>query len=187
MCATMIRLLKPSATLADINDPTQTKYHPILQEMAKELESLGAHIIAIKDMAGLLKPQAAYRLISELKDTVNLPIHLHTHAVQAVARHLHILRSNQSWRRHRRCGASAAGGTTSQPSISSLYYAWKVLNTRRKSISITYTKSTVIGEDIRDYYEGFEGGIQTTSTEVYNHQMPVDNTRTCNNRRMQSA
>ena len=64
----------------DINDPTQTKYTiQYYKEMAKELESLGAHIIAIKDMAGLLKPQAAYRLISELKDTVNLPIHLHTH------------------------------------------------------------------------------------------------------------
>ena len=63
----------------DINDPTQTKYTiQYYKEMAKELESLGAHIIAIKDMAGLLKPQAAYRLISELKDTVNLPIHLHT-------------------------------------------------------------------------------------------------------------
>ncbi len=47
--------------------------------MAKELEQLGAHIIAIKDMAGLLKPQAAYRLISELKETTDLPIHLHTH------------------------------------------------------------------------------------------------------------
>ena len=47
--------------------------------MAKELEQLGAHIIAIKDMAGLLKPQAAYRLISELKETTDLPIYLHTH------------------------------------------------------------------------------------------------------------
>ena len=47
--------------------------------MAKELEAAGAHILAIKDMAGLLKPEAAYRLISELKATVDLPIHLHSH------------------------------------------------------------------------------------------------------------
>ena len=49
------------------------------KNMAKELEQSGAHILAIKDMAGLLKPEAAYRLISELKDTVSLPIHLHSH------------------------------------------------------------------------------------------------------------
>ena len=47
--------------------------------MAKELEAAGAHILAIKDMAGLLKPEAAYRLITELKSTVDIPIHLHTH------------------------------------------------------------------------------------------------------------
>lgn len=64
----------------DINDPSRAKYNvQYYKDMAKELEQLGAHIIAIKDMAGLLKPQAAYRLISELKETTDLPIHLHTH------------------------------------------------------------------------------------------------------------
>ncbi|NCB66497.1 MAG: pyruvate carboxylase, partial [Bacilli bacterium] len=107
----------------DINDPTQTKYTiQYYKEMAKELESLGAHIIAIKDMAGLLKPQAAYRLISELKDTVNLPIHLHTHDTsgngiytysEAIKAGVDIVD----------VAMSAMSGTTSQPSISSLYYA----------------------------------------------------------------
>src|SRR5699024_7404122 len=63
----------------DINDSSRVKYSmKYYKDMAKELEAAGAHIIAIKDMAGLLKPQASYRLISELKDTVDLPIHLHT-------------------------------------------------------------------------------------------------------------
>ena len=107
----------------DINDQTQTKYTiQYYKEMAKELESLGAHIVAIKDMAGLLKPQAAYRLISELKDTVNLPIHLHTHDTsgngiytysEAIKAGVDIVD----------VAMSAMSGTTSQPSISSLYYA----------------------------------------------------------------
>ena len=64
----------------DILDPSRTKYNvQYYRDMAKELEAIGAHMIAIKDMAGLLKPQAAFRLISELKETTDLPIHLHTH------------------------------------------------------------------------------------------------------------
>ncbi|CAM4045411.1 pyruvate carboxylase [Lederbergia lenta] len=68
----------------DINDPSRAKYNvEYYKHLAKELENLGAHILGIKDMAGLLKPQAAYRLISELKESVNIPIHLHTHDTSA--------------------------------------------------------------------------------------------------------
>lgn len=64
----------------DILDDSRAKYTvQYYKDMARELEATGAHILAIKDMAGLLKPQAAYRLISELKDATSLPIHLHTH------------------------------------------------------------------------------------------------------------
>ena len=67
----------------DILDPRRDKYDlKYYVTMAKELEKAGANIIAIKDMAGLLKPEAAYQLVSALKDTVNLPIHLHTHGKQ---------------------------------------------------------------------------------------------------------
>lgn len=156
----------------DINDPTQTKYTiQYYKEMAKELESLGAHIIAIKDMAGLLKPQAAYRLISELKDTVNLPIHLHTHDTsgngiytysEAIKAGVDIVD----------VAMSAMSGTTSQPSISSLYYALEGSEHAPEINIHNVHKINRYWEDIRDYYEEFEGGIQTTSTEVYNHQMP---------------
>ena len=156
----------------DINDPIQTKYTiQYYKKMAKELESLGAHIIAIKDMAGLLKPQAAYRLISELKDTVNLPIHLHTHDTsgngiytysEAIKAGVDIVD----------VAMSAMSGTTSQPSISSLYYALEGSEHAPEINIHNVHKINRCWEDIRDYYEEFEGGIQTTSTEVYNHQMP---------------
>ena len=64
----------------DILDPRRDKYDlKYYVDMAKELAAAGANIIAIKDMAGLLKPEASYRLVSALKDAVDLPIHLHTH------------------------------------------------------------------------------------------------------------
>ncbi|MDU6524416.1 MAG: pyruvate carboxylase, partial [Enterococcus sp.] len=107
----------------DILDSNRTKYNvQYYKDMARELEALGAHMIAIKDMAGLLKPQAAFRLISELKETTDLPIHLHTHdtagngiltlsaAVKAGVDVVDV-------------ATSAMSGATSQPSMSSLYYA----------------------------------------------------------------
>src|SRR5699024_2247318 len=61
-------------------DKGQKKYDlDYYKNMARELEEAGTHILGIKDMAGLLKPEAAYQLISELKETVDVPIHLHTH------------------------------------------------------------------------------------------------------------
>src|SRR5690625_7793030 len=64
----------------NILDPNETKYNlAYYQKLAKELEKSGAHILGIKDMGGLLKPEAAYQLVSSLKETVDLPIHLHTH------------------------------------------------------------------------------------------------------------
>src|SRR5699024_1777645 len=64
----------------NILDTNRTKYNlAYYQQLAKELEQAGAHILGIKDMAGLLKPEAAYRLIIALKDVVSIPIHLHTH------------------------------------------------------------------------------------------------------------
>lgn len=64
----------------DILDPSRPKYDlEYYVSLAKELESAGAHILGIKDMAGLLKPQAAYELVSALKDELTIPIHLHTH------------------------------------------------------------------------------------------------------------
>lgn len=156
----------------DLNDPKQAKYTiAYYKEMAKELEQMGAHIIAIKDMAGLLKPQAAYRLVSELKDTVSVPIHLHTHDTsgngiftlsEAIKAGVDIVDVAQS----------AMSGTTSQPSLSSLYFAMEG-SERAPEINIeNVQKINRYWEDVRSYYNDFETGIHTTSTEVYHHEMP---------------
>ncbi|WP_313470311.1 pyruvate carboxylase subunit B, partial [Carnobacterium sp.] len=156
----------------DINDPTRDKYTvEYYKKMAKELEKQGAHIIAVKDMAGILKPQAAYRLISELKASVDLPIHLHTHDTSgngiftyasAVKAGVDIVDVTMS----------AMSGATSQPSMNSLYYA--LLDTERVP-SITIENAQQINrywEDVRARYNDFENGVSAPQTEVYQHEMP---------------
>ncbi len=156
----------------DINDPSRAKYNvQYYKDMAKELEQLGAHIIAIKDMAGLLKPQAAYRLISELKETTDLPIHLHTHDTSGNGIITYSAAS--------KAGVdivdvamSAMSGNTSQPSMSSLYYAL-VNGPRLPEITIENAqKLNHYWEDVRMYYKPFENGLNAPETEVYMHEMP---------------
>lgn len=156
----------------DILDPSRTKYNvQYYKNMAKELESIGAHMIAIKDMAGLLKPQAAYRLVSELKETTDLPIHLHTHdtagngiitlsaAVKAGVDVVDV-------------ATSAMSGATSQPSMSSLYYALQY-GDRAPELNLKNVRQiNHYWEDVRPYYSSFENGLVAAQTEVYSHEMP---------------
>ncbi|MGG5368948.1 pyruvate carboxylase [Enterococcus sp. AZ196] len=156
----------------DILDSSRTKYNvQYYKDMAKELEALGAHVIAIKDMAGLLKPQAAFHLISELKETTDLPIHLHTHdtagngiitlsaAVKAGVDIVDV-------------ATSAMSGATSQPSMSSLYYALQY-GDRAPDLNLKNVRQlNHYWEDVRPYYSSFENGIMAAQTEVYKHEMP---------------
>ncbi|MGO1919123.1 MAG: pyruvate carboxylase [Alkalibacterium gilvum] len=156
----------------DLLDSNQTKYTmAYYKRMAKELEASGAHILAIKDMAGLLKPQAAYRLIGELKDTVSIPIHLHMHDTSgngvytygaAIRAGVDIVDVAQS----------ALSGKTSQPSMGSLYYALEGTSHAPKYNIKNVEQLNRFWEDTRKYYTDFEEGMPAASTEVYTHQMP---------------
>lgn len=156
----------------DILDPTRTKYTvDYYKALAKELENQGAHILGIKDMAGLLKPEAAYRLISELKETINIPIHLHTHDTsgngiftyaRAIDGGVDIVDT----------ALSSMAGLTSQPSASSLFYALDG-NKRRPNVNIEALEQLAhYWEDVRKYYYDFESGMMAPHSEVYQHEMP---------------
>ncbi|WP_209121885.1 pyruvate carboxylase [Alkalihalobacillus sp. BA299] len=156
----------------DILDPTRKKYDlQYYKHLAKELESQGAHILGIKDMAGLLKPQAAYELVSTLREAIDIPIHLHTHdtsgngiftyakAIEAGVDIVDVAISSMS-------------GLTSQPSANSLYYALQNIE-RRPNIDIhKLDQLSFYWEDTRKYYEAFESGMNTPHSEVYEHEMP---------------
>ncbi len=156
----------------DVMDSSRSKYNlAYYANMAKELENMGAHIIGIKDMAGLLKPQAAYHLITELKQTVDIPIHLHTHdtAGNGIITYSAATKAGVDIVD---VAASAMSSATSQPSMSSLYYAL-VDGPRTPSIDIDRVQQiNHYWEDVRKFYAPFENGISAPQTEVYSHEMP---------------
>ncbi|WP_100399470.1 pyruvate carboxylase [Bacillus sp. FJAT-44742] len=156
----------------DILDSSRTKYDlGYYKNLAGELEKSGAHILGIKDMAGLLKPEAAYQLISELKETIDIPIHLHTHDTsgngiftysKAIEAGVDIVD----------VAVSSMAGLTSQPSGNSLYYALAG-NERQPNIDVKAVEElSEFWDDTRKYYQGFESGMNSPHTEVYEHEMP---------------
>lgn len=154
--------------LNDSRDKYTVQYY---KDMAKELEALGAHILAIKDMAGLLKPEAAYRLVSELKESVDIPIHLHTHDTsgngiytyaKAIDAGVDIVDT----------ALGTMAGLTSQPSASSLSYAMQGSGRNVIGDVHAFEKLSNYWEDVRKYYQDFESGMISPHSEIYVHEMP---------------
>ncbi|MFO1445765.1 pyruvate carboxylase [Bacillus sp. Bva_UNVM-123] len=156
----------------DLTDLSRPKYNlNYYKNLAKELENQGAHILAIKDMAGLLKPQSAYTLISELKETVNIPIHLHTHDTSGNGI-LTYAKAIEAGVDIVDVALSTMAGLTSQPSANSLYYALEGTD-RKPNINIQALEQlSYYWEDVRKYYADFESGMMSPHTEVYQHEMP---------------
>ncbi|WP_078409020.1 pyruvate carboxylase [Priestia abyssalis] len=156
----------------DILDPTRRKYDlTYYKKLAKELEASGAHILGIKDMAGLLKPQAAYELISALKETVDIPIHLHSHDTSGNGIFMYA-KAIEAGVDIVDVAVSSMAGLTSQPSANSLYYALEG-HERRPNIDIRRLEQlSAYWEDVRPYYQAFESGMNAPHTEVYVHEMP---------------
>lgn len=156
----------------DILDSSRPKYNlAYYVNMAKELEKAGANIIAIKDMAGLLKPQAAYNLVSALKDAVDLPIHLHTHEGAGNAIYTYG-RAIDAGVDVVDVAYSAFANGTSQPSMNSLYYGLTG-HDRQPQMNIDYMeKMSLYFESVRPYYRGVDHTAPYPATEVYRHEMP---------------
>src|SRR5690606_9461496 len=151
----------------DILDPSRDKYTvQYYKDMAKELEASGAHILAIKDMAGLLKPEAAYRLVSELKDTVSLPIHLHTHDTSGNGIHMYA-KAIEAGVDIVDTALGTMAGLTSQPSANSLYYAMNGSGREVRMDIQSAEKLSHYWEDVRKYYGDFESGMNSPHSEIY--------------------
>ncbi|WP_199425991.1 pyruvate carboxylase [Thermaerobacillus caldiproteolyticus] len=156
----------------DILDSARPKYNlDYYKSLAKELEKAGAHILAIKDMAGLLKPQAAYVLISALKETVDIPIHLHTHDTSGNGIYMYA-KAIEAGVDIVDVAVSSMAGLTSQPSANTLYYALEGTE-RAPHIDINGLEQlSRYWEDVRKFYQEFESGMNAPHTEVYMHEMP---------------
>ncbi|MCZ3393435.1 pyruvate carboxylase, partial [Enterococcus faecium] len=160
------------AYTGDILDTNRTKYNlKYYVDLAQELQAAGAHIIGIKDMSGILKPQAAYALISELKNHLDVPIHLHTHDTtgNGIFLYSEAIRAGVDVVD---VATSTLAGTTSQPSMQSLYYA---LSNNQRQPDLDIQKAEKLDEywaGIRPYYEGFGTQLNGPQTEIYRIEMP---------------
>ncbi|SFI61301.1 pyruvate carboxylase [Thermoflavimicrobium dichotomicum] len=156
----------------DILDPSRTKYTlKYYIDLAKELEKAGAQILGIKDMAGLLKPYAAYELVRALKQEIGIPIHLHTHDTSGNGGAM-LLKAIEAGVDIVDACVSSMSGLTSQPSLNALIAALERTE-RDTGLNLeNYNKLADYWHDVRTYYQGFESEMKSSNTEVYIHEMP---------------
>ena len=156
----------------NILDPDRAKYDlKYYVKMAKELEAAGAHVLGLKDMAGLLKPASAAVLIPALKDAVDLPIHFHTHDTAGVACGT-ILTAAAAGVDAVDCAMDALSGNTSQATLGTIVESLQFTE-RDTGLDIRAIREiSDYWEAVRAHYAAFESGMQAPASEVYLHEMP---------------
>ncbi len=156
----------------DILDPKETKYTlKYYTQLAKDLENAGAHMIAIKDMAGLLKPYAATELVLALKDTVNIPLHLHTHDTSSIQSATY-LKAIEAGVDVVDVALGGLSGLTSQPNFNSIVEMMRNQDRENKFDINKLNEFSNYWEDVREMYYPFESGLKAGTAEVYQHEIP---------------
>lgn len=156
----------------DIDDPKRDKYSlSYYVSLAKELEKRGAHILAIKDMAGLCKPFAAFRLIKAIREEVGLPVHFHTHDSSGIAS-ASVLKAVEAGADVVDLAISSMSGLTSQPNLNSLVAALAPTERDTGLDLEALNEFSIYWEAVRQYYAPFDSGPKFGSAEVYGHEMP---------------
>ena len=156
----------------DVLDPRRDKYSlKYYVKLAKELEKRGAHLLAIKDMAGLCRPFAAAKLVRALKDEIGLPVHFHTHDTSGIAS-ASILAASEAGVDIVDLALGSMSGTTSQPNLNSLVAALE-RTPRATGLDLTAVNDlSAYWEQVREVYAPFDSSPRTGSAEVYVHEMP---------------
>ncbi|MGN6771743.1 MAG: pyruvate carboxylase, partial [Rhizobiaceae bacterium] len=156
----------------DILDPARAKYDlKYSVGLAKELEAAGAHIIAVKDMAGLLKPSAARVLFKALREETDLPIHFHTHDTSGIAGAT-VLAAVEAGVDALDAAMDALSGNTSQPCLGSVVEALKG-SERDPGLDMDWVRRiSFYWEAVRNQYAAFENDLKGPASEVYLHEMP---------------
>jgi pyruvate carboxylase len=156
----------------DLFDPDRAKYDlKYYVGLAKELEAAGVHILGLKDMAGLLKPAAARKLIETLKSEVGLPIHLHTHDTSGAAAAT-IVAAVDAGVDAVDAAMDALSGTTSQPTLGSLVAALAGGPRDPRLDGKVIRELSFYWEAVRTQYRAFESDLRSGASEVYLHEMP---------------
>ena len=156
----------------DVLDPHREKYSlNYYVRLAKEIEKMGAHILGIKDMAGLCKPYAAQRLVEVLRQEIALPIHFHTHDTSGINA-ASILKASEAGVHAADAAIASMSGTTSQPNLNSIVAA---LARTPRDTGLDFgalNQCADYWETVRTYYKPFDSAPPAGTAEVYLHEMP---------------
>ena len=156
----------------DMLEPEPNKYDlAYYVEMARALEKAGAHILSIKDMAGVCKPAAAHRLVSALKQEVGIPIHFHTHDTSGIGAAA-VLAAVDAGVDAVDGAMDAMSGLTSQPNLGSIVDALHGHERDPEMDRAAIRRISRYWELVREHYEGFESEIRSGTADVYRHAMP---------------
>ncbi len=156
----------------DILNPDRAKYDlKYYVQMGHDLKAAGAHVLGLKDMAGLLKPASARVLIKALKEEVGLPIHFHTHDTGGIAGAT-ILAAAEAGVDAADAAMDAFSGNTSQPTLGSIVEALRHTDRETGLDMGAIRKISDYWEHVRAQYAAFESAQQAPSSEVYLHEMP---------------
>jgi len=156
----------------DILDERRDKYSlKYYVKLARELEKMGAHFLAIKDMAGLCRPMAARKLVRALREEVEMPIHFHTHDTSGVNA-ASVLQAAEAGASVVDLALAAMSGSTSQPNLNSVVAALQHSPRDTKLDLGTLDERSDYWEKVRAFYAPFDTAPRTGSAEVYLHEMP---------------
>jgi pyruvate carboxylase len=156
----------------DILDPARAKYDlKYYVGLAGELQAAGAHIIAVKDMAGLLKPAAARVLFKALREATDLPIHFHTHDTSGLSAAT-VLAAVDSGVDAVDAAMDSLSGNTSQPCLGSIVEALKGTDRDPGLDPLWIRRISFYWEAVRNQYAAFESDLKGPASEVYLHEMP---------------
>jgi len=139
--------------------------------IARELQQAGVHVLGIKDMAGICRPDAVSALVKALKEETGLPVHFHTHDTSGISAASVLAAINAG------CDAvdgaiDAMSGLTSQPNLSSIAAALEGTERDPGLDQHSLHEASMYWEGVRRYYAPFESEIRSSTADVYRHEMP---------------
>jgi len=156
----------------DILDKDRPKYSlKYYVAMAKQLEKLGAHFLAIKDMAGLCKPYAAFELVKTLREEIAIPVHFHTHDTSGLNA-ASVLKAADAGVDVADAAIASMSGGTSQPNLNSIVEALRHTPRDTQLDIETLNECSDYWETVRTYYAPFDSGPKAGSARLYQHEIP---------------
>ena len=156
----------------DILDPQRPKYSlNYYLDLARELKEMGAHMLGIKDMAGLCRPYAGYELVKVLRGELGLPVHFHTHDSSGLNAAT-LLKASEAGVDVVDAAVAALSGSTSQPNLNTLVGTLKGTPRDSEIDADALGDCSLYWETVRTYYLPFDNAPKSGSARLYSHEIP---------------